>query len=63
MGYACPNTPPQQDISNTMSKEGVIRLGEKSSLIPNSLVSFRLDKNWLSKRTIEKVIHDSVVEN
>ena len=63
VGYACPNTPPQQDISSTITKEAKIRLGEKSSLLPNSLESFGLDNNWLSKSTIEKVIHDSVSKN
>ena len=63
VGYACPNTPPQQDISSTISKAAKIRLGEKCSLLPYSLKSFGLDNNWLSKSTIEKVIQNSVLKN
>ena len=63
VGYACPNTPPQQDISSTITKAAKIRLGEKCSLLPYSLKSFGLDNNWLSKSTIEKVIQNSVLKN
>ena len=63
VGYACPNTPPQQDISSTITKAAKIRLGEKCSLLPYSLKSFGLDNNWLSKSTIEIVIHDFVLKN
>ena len=63
VGYACPNTRPQQDISSTITKAAKIRLGEKCSLLPYSLKSFGLDNNWLSKSTIEKVIQNSVLKN
>ena len=50
VGYGCSKTPPQQDISSTISREAKNRLCKYISLIPKPLKSFGLENNWISKK-------------
>ena len=46
MGFSCPNTAPQYEISDTLTSEIRERLGDHCALIPDTLESFGLSESW-----------------
>ena len=46
MGFSCPNTAPQYEISCALTSEIRERLGDHCALIPDTLESFGLSASW-----------------